>query len=330
VRETYTVSASLGWKQARRTAFVQDVLAAFTQRPADLLSFEQVSQKLKLGTVRYLDLQSIPLDQIVGSVGRYADFTRAFFPREDHLQDRWQRIERMATGAKELPPIELYQVGQAYFVRDGNHRVSVARQLGIATIKAYVWEYETSVPLAPDSDVDDLLCRTAHAAFLERTGIDRLCPHLSIRLTQPDGYEDLLAEIEAYQQILSRVDRRELSFDEAVTLWCDLRYIPIVEIIREQYVLEGFPGRTETDLYLWLCHNRQELEARYEHHVPMGEAAADLTRRSGGRLFPARRIKKAAVWIRRAAVHWATKAWTTARQVLGQTRTKQQPPRDGE
>jgi hypothetical protein len=330
VKETYAMSASLGWKQARRTAFVQDVLAAFTQRPADLLSFEQVSQKLKLGSVRYLDLQNIPLNQIVGSVGRYADFTRAFFPREDHLQDRWQRIERMVTGARELPPVELYKVGQAYFVRDGNHRVSVARQLGIATIKAYVWEYETSVALEPDSDVDDLLCRTAHAAFLERTRIDRLCPDLAIGLTEPDGYEDLLAEIEAFQQILSQVDRREMSFDEAVTLWCDLRYIPIVEIIREQCILEGFPSRTEADLYLWLCRNRQELEARYEHPVLMGEAAEDLTRRSGGHLFPARRVKKTSVWMRRAAVYWATRWWTRARQALGRTRAKQQPPQDEE
>jgi hypothetical protein len=322
VRETYEVSASLGWKQARRSAFVQDVLAAFTQRPAGLLSFEQVSQKLKLGTVRYLDLQNIPLDQIVGSVGRYADFTRAFFPRSDHLMDRWQQIERMVTTAKELPPVELYKVGQAYFVRDGNHRVSVARQLGIATIRAFVWEYETTIPLEADSDVDDLLCRTAHAAFLERTHVDRLCPDVHIKLTQPDGYEDLLYEIESYQRILSQVDRRELSFDEAVTLWCSLRYVPIVEIIHERYVLEEFPGRTETDLYLWLCRNRQELEARYEHHVLMGEAAEDLASRFGGSLFPARRIKKAVAWLGRATAHWAIKAWTAARQVLGRPRTR--------
>lgn len=80
------------WRQARRTAFVEEVLAVLTQRPADLLSFDHVHEKLQLNDVRYLDLQHVPLDRIVGSVGRYGDFTRAFCPRQDHLQGRWERI----------------------------------------------------------------------------------------------------------------------------------------------------------------------------------------------------------------------------------------------
>ena len=317
--------ASLEWKRARRAAFVQDVLAAFTQRPASLMSFERVSEKLKLGHVRYLDLQTIPLNQIVGSVGRYADFTRAFFPREDHLQERWQRVEQMVTTGRELPPVELYKVGQAYFVRDGNHRVSVARQRGIKTIKAYVWEYETTIPLEPDSDVDELLCSTAHAAFLERTHIDRLCPDLGIKLTVPDGYEDLWYEIEAYREILSEVDKREIPPDEGVTLWCELRYVPIVEIIRERYVLNEFPGRTETDLYLWLCGNRSELEARYEQPVTMGEAAEDLAKRFGQSILSTRRIKRAAGVVTNRAVHW----WEASRRALRHRRAPK-PPRHGE
>ena len=329
MKETHAMSASLGWKRARRTAFVQDILAAFKQRPASLLSFDHVSEKLKLHHVRYLDLQAIPLDQIVGSVGRYADFTCAFFPREEHLQERWQRIEQMVTTGRELPPVELYKVGKAYFVRDGNHRVSVARQRGIKTIKAYVWEYETSFPLEPNSDVDDLLCRTAHAAFLELTHIDRLCPDLGIKLTEPDGYEDLLYEIEAYRQVLSEVDKREIPFDEGVRLWCELRYIPIVEIIRERYVLREFPGRTETDLYLWLCGNRTELEARYEHPIMMGEAAEDLTKRFGQSLFSTRRIKKATAQAAGVVTNRAALWWKASRRALRHRRVPK-PPRGKE
>jgi hypothetical protein len=299
-------------------------VATFTQRPESLLSFEQVCQKLKLQNVHYRDLQDVSLDHIVGSVGRYTDFTRAFLPRQDNLQDRWQRIETILTTGRELPPIELYQVGRAYFVRDGNHRVSVARQCGITKIKAYVWEYDTPVPLQPDSDVDDLLCRTAHAAFLERTEMDHLYPDLRIKLTQPDGYEDLLCEIEAYQQILSEVDRRDLSFDEAVTLWCELRYIPIVAIIRERYALKEFPGRTETDLYLWLCRNRSELEVRYGHHVLMREAADDLTKRFGERPFPIRRFERAIARMKGAAVNRTTNWWRASRQTLRRRRTTEQ------
>jgi uncharacterized ParB-like nuclease family protein len=325
VKETYATSASLEWKRARRAAFVQDVLAAFTQRPTSLISFDRVSEKLKLDHVRYLDLQTIPLNQIVGSVGRYADFTRAFLPREDHLQERWQRIEQMLTSGRELPPVELYKVGQAYFVRDGNHRISVARQRGRTTIKAYVWEYETAIPLEPDSDVDELLCSTARAAFLERTRIDRLCPNVGIKLTEPGGYEDLWVEIEAYRQILSEVDKREIALDEGVTLWCELRYVPIVEIIRERFVLKEFPGRTETDLYLWLCANRTELEARYEQPVTMREAVEDLTRRSGQSFFSTRRMKKTAAQAAGAVTNRAAHWWESSRRALRHRRAKKPP-----
>ena len=80
------------WEQARRSAFIQDVLSAFTRRPTDLLPFEEVRQQLRLINAQYLGLRDVPLDQIVGSVGRYRDFTRAFSPRRRSLQERWRRI----------------------------------------------------------------------------------------------------------------------------------------------------------------------------------------------------------------------------------------------
>ncbi len=316
MRAVVSPPVSGDWRQARRSAFVQDVLAVFTERPADLMSFEHVQQKLQLCQVQYLDVQEVPLGLIVGSVGRYTDFTRAFFPRQDHLQERWQRIEQLLATARDLPPIELYKVGQVYFVRDGNHRVSVARQRGMSTLKACVWEYETPVPLEPDSDVDDLLCKTAHAAFVECTNIDHLCPDVQIKLTQPDGYEDLLREIEAYKQIFSEVDGREIPNDEAITLWYDIRYNPIVEIIRQCHVLQHFPGRTETDLYLWLCRNLQELEASYGHDILMEEGAHDLSRRFGRNLFPARRIKQAVGWSAAVTAAWASDRWRASRGAL--------------
>jgi hypothetical protein len=319
-------SQSREWKQARRAAFVQDALAIFAQRPLHLLSFDEVSHKLQLSNVHYLDLQTVALEQIVGSVNRYHDFTRAFYPRRDHLQDRWQRIESLVTTGRDLPPVELYKVGQAFFVRDGNHRVSVAHQRGTSTIKAYVWEYETEVPLEPDCDVDALLCATAHAAFLERTNIDRVCPDLHIELTQPDAYQDLLDEIVRFQQIFSTIDRRQVPFDEAVGLWSEIRYAPIIEIIRERHVLQDFPGRTETDLYLWLCRNREELEACHEEHVMMAEAADDLSTRFSEKPFPARRIRITARTLAENVASWTIDCWTASRQALRRWRAARRPP----
>jgi dienelactone hydrolase len=291
--ETFTPSDTREWELARREAFIQQVLAAFTQRPAGLLPFEDVRRGLRLYNVHYLGMQSVPLDQIIGSVGRYQDFTRAFFPRQRSLQQRWQRVNWLATEGSGLPPVELYKVGQAYFVRDGNHRISVARQHKVPTIEAYVWEYETRVPLEPDTDVDDLLSKSAHAAFLERTNLDRLCPDLHLELTHPDGYEELLYEIEAFQHSLSQIDEREVGLDEAVVLWREMQYDPIVEIVRQRNILQDFPGRTEADLYLWLRRSQEELELRYGHQVLMEEAANDLAERFGHKPSPARQVRQA-------------------------------------
>ena len=285
------------WKQARRSAFVQDVLAAFTHRPADLLAFEEVHTKLQLSNIHYLGLQDVPLDHIVGSVGRYHDFNRAFSPRRENLRERWRRVDRLVTAGAGMPPIELYQVGEAYFVRDGNHRVSVARQHHLPSIEAYVWQYTTHIPLEPDSDVDAVLCQAAHAAFVEHTGVDRLCPDLRIEITLPGGYEDLIHEIDVYQGILSEIDQQQMPYDEAVALWCEMRYAPIVEIIRQQDILQEFPGRTETDLYLWLVRNQADLQPSHGPQTTMEEAAGDLGKQPGSRLRPAFHIRRGARWM---------------------------------
>lgn len=283
------------WEQARRTAFVQDVLSAFTQRQGNLLPFEEVRCSLHLRNAHYLGLQDVPLEQIAGSVGRYQDFTRAFFPRKGIARDRWREIAhltRIIDG--KLPPVELYKVGQVYFVRDGNHRVSVARQQKMAFIPAYVWEYETRVPLDPETARDDLLRKAALASFLEHTDVDRyLCPDMSIELSEPDGYDDLLQQMERFQYALSQIDREPIAFEQAVALWCEMCYSPIVELMRQAEVLDDFPDRTEADLYLWLCRSQEELALRYGHDVLIEEAAEELADRFGAGDSPARQVRRA-------------------------------------
>jgi hypothetical protein len=302
------------WGQARRAAFVQDVLAVLARRPADLLPFEEVRQKLQLSNVHDLGRQKVSLDQIVGSVGRYQDFTRAFFPRRHDLHDRWRRIHQLVSGGADLPPVELYKVGEIYFVRDGNHRVSVARQRRLPSIAAHVWECETDIPLTPDTDIDELLCQSAHAAFMERTSLERLCPNLGLRLTQPDGYQALLEEIEAFREIIGQIDDRDVLFDEGVTLWCDMRYTPVIETIRRGSILQAFAGRTEADLYLWLCRNHTELKARYGGQVLMEYAAGDLAVRFGEIASPTRRARNALGRWGKRGVNQAARWWSASRR----------------
>ncbi len=146
----------LDFDRARRKALIQDVLGLITGEPADLLPFEEVRRQLRLHNSHFIGLHEVPLDMIVGSVGRYRDFTRTFLPRRDSLRARWAAVDdRVKTSG--LPPVELYQVGGAYFVRDGNHRVSIAHAQHAPSIEAFVWQYDTEVPVDPETDLDDLL-----------------------------------------------------------------------------------------------------------------------------------------------------------------------------
>lgn len=135
-----SASAIEDFRRARRRVAMRDLIARITGTSTELLSYEDVRQKLKGQLIGRRTLRDIPLDAIVGSVGRYGDFTRDFLPRHDSDAARWVGVRRAIEGAVGVPPIEVYQIGAAYFVLDGNHRVSVARETGSTHIQAYVSE----------------------------------------------------------------------------------------------------------------------------------------------------------------------------------------------
>ncbi|MCA9972668.1 MAG: universal stress protein, partial [Anaerolineales bacterium] len=218
----------------------------------------------------------IPLDAIIGSVGRYGDFTRSFLPRSDSMKQRWAAVKTLATSGEGWPPIQVYQLGSAYFVLDGNHRVSVARQLGMRTIQAYVTEVVSRLPLTPDVQPDDLICKEQHAAFLERTGLDTLRREADLSVTAPGAYRILQEHIEVHRHYLGLEWQREFPLPEAAASWYDHVYRPVVAVIRERGLLCDFPERTETDLYIWLSRYRAQLAEALSWDITLEEAAADL------------------------------------------------------
>ncbi len=273
------------FKAARKQAALQQLLARLTGKSADLLAFEEISQMLQPTGMVEQGLQEIPLDAIVGSVGRYKDFTRTFLPKKDSDAERWARVKAAVMDMTGLPPIEVYKVGDVYFVKDGNHRVSVARQLGTPTISAYVTEVQTRVPLTMDVDPDELICKERYVEFLQATGLDTLRPDADLTMTFPGYYQLLRAQIEAYRQQEEVVQKRPLSLAEAVTGWYDKVYLPVVQLIREQGILKDFPDRTEADLYVLLTLHQQELKEALGWDVDPASAVSSLAEsgsRSGG------------------------------------------------
>jgi nucleotide-binding universal stress UspA family protein len=277
--ETTTYTEAINdFRNARSQAMLQDLIARLTGESTELLSYEEVRQKLKVQGSAELGLQDVPLDTIVGSVNRYNDFTRSFLPRKNVNQERWARVKTAVSGLAGLDPIEVYKIGEAYFVKDGNHRVSVARQLGATHIQARVTEIRTRVPLSPDVRPDDLILMAEYADFLEKTRLDHLSPEANLQVSVPGQYEVLLEHIDVHRYYMGLDERRDISYEEAVAHWYVAVYQPVVRLIRELGILDNFPGRTEADLYVWIARHRAALEEQLGWKIDPGSAAIDLAR----------------------------------------------------
>lgn len=276
VKDLVLAAAVRDFRAARRKAAMQDILARLTGKSDDLLAYAEVARMVKAEEAVNRGLQDIPLDAIVGSVGRYGDFTRTFLPRADVDETRWARLKLKALYEGGFPPIEVYKVGDVYFVLDGNHRVSVAREMGATHIQAYVTEVPTRVPLEPGVQPDDLIIKARYAEFLERTGLDRSRPQADFTMTVPGQYRALEEEIEIHRRRLEQAGGGPVSLAEAAADWYDQVYRPVVEMIRRHELLEDFPERTEADLYVWISQHRAELAEELGWPVDAGAAAADL------------------------------------------------------
>ncbi len=258
---------------ARRKAFWNEIVSFLSGRPNQLLSWDDVRGKLGVRGQVYQGMQAVPVNKIIGSVGRYQDFDRVFLPTQDRTADRWRSIACAHYDDVSLPPVKLYKIGDAYFVLDGNHRISVARECGIEFVDAEVIEAETRVAVTSELDANDLEIKGEYARFLKRTRLDELRPDQHIEFTIGGGYERLLEHIAVHRYFMGLEQQRFIPEDEAVCDWYDNLYLSLVHIISEKDVLADFPGRTEADLYLWIMDHQHYLRERFGPGVETEQAA---------------------------------------------------------
>jgi nucleotide-binding universal stress UspA family protein len=255
---------------------LQGVLARITGRSNELLSYEEIADKLKLKGRSDKGVHMIPVNAIIGSVGRYTDFTRTFLPRHTGSRQRWAGVKAATlnpVGAG-LPPIEVYKVSDVYFVMDGNHRVSIARQEGWKTMQAHVVELQTDILLTPDIQPDELIVKAEYADFLDQTGLNKSKEPIDLKITIPGGYQRLLDEISTRLFQLEEERHREVSLQDSAESWYRAIYLPFAEAVRERGMMRWFPHRTITDLYVWMAEHRDELENELGWTI-RSEAAAE-------------------------------------------------------
>ncbi|KAF0108324.1 MAG: hypothetical protein FD146_898 [Anaerolineaceae bacterium] len=262
--------------RARFKAFLNRARGALAGQPKTLLSYDEVKEKLRIGGPIYRGVKTVPIEKIAGSLNRYHQFDRAFLPLEDQIANRWQNVDRAFYQDISLPPVVLYKVGDVYFVVDGHHRVSVAREQGQEFIDADVRECQTRVNITPDLKPEDLEILGEKVDFLERTGLDRIRPKAAIKLTIPDGFDRMLEHVAVHRYFMGLDLQRDISEQEAVAHWYDRVYLPIVGVIRRSGVLREFPGKTEGDLYLWILDRQRYLSAQGRNLMSPARAAREF------------------------------------------------------
>jgi len=248
-----TIRAAEDFDTARSRAFRKAVAAALTRRAKRLVSLDDVLEAAGAEGRSYGGVQEIPVDKIVGSAASAAkavDFDPAFLPTTPRLRDRWTRIYREMVEGAELPPIDVYRVGDGYYVIDGHHRVSVARSLGRPTITARVIDVKTRAPLGSHVDAAELLRAAEYSRFLEVTQLDKVRPEARLECSRLGRYDELLKHILGHQYFLGLERGHAVTLPEAAASWYDTVYRPIADVIRRHHVMEHLPGWTEADVYV--------------------------------------------------------------------------------
>ncbi len=256
---------------ARFRAFRRAIRATLTGRGRRLLSMDRVLEAAGLEGRSFGGVHEIQLDKVVGSAGppgKTADFDPGFLPVNRRLRDRWTRIYTAMVEGGELPPIDVYRVDDQYYVIDGHHRVSVARNLGRDVINARVVEVRTRAPLGPDVDAAALLRAADYSAFLESTQLHRVRPEARLECSRLGRYDELFKHVLGHRYFLGLERGQQVPLPQAAASWYDHVYLPIAKLIRKHKVLEQHPGWTEADLYVEITRRWLQLSEAGEPSGP--------------------------------------------------------------
>ncbi len=257
-----TSDAQDDFQRARRRQVISQLSRRLGRDPDFdvILPFEEVVEALGRVEERYVGLETIEIHRILGTVDRARGFDRQFRPTTARVRMRWERIANAVRRGEPLPPISVYRIGEVYFVRDGHHRVSVARALGRDTIDAYVVEVITRIGADRTLRLGELPQKSHERLFHERVPLPARARG-SVTLSDPWQYGTLAESVEAWG-FRAEQDRAEFLDRPAVArLWFDEEYAPAVGMLREA----GLIGEeTEADAYLRVVSQRYRLMRTHE------------------------------------------------------------------
>ena len=288
----FSARAADDFHKARNRELFSRILSLLKNEKDSLMSLQEIKVLLRPTSETYRGLRTVPIAKIVGSEGRYQDFNRYFLPRHNYLRGRWIRVDTAHHQQLTLPPVTLYEIGGLYFVRDGNHRVSVGRLQNVEFIDAEVISLGSRLTLKPGLTADQLrkaVISLEKEEFFKQTGLDQHRQGVFLEFTTTGRYDEIIRHINGHKYYLNLGQAEEISFEEAMLSWYDNVYEPIVRLIESEQFLRYFRGRTAADLYVWIVRHWDDLKKKYGQGFPLEKAAQDFTDRFGqpdNRLLP--------------------------------------------
>ena len=249
---------------------------------SDLLPLDEARRRLRIVGQSYLGVREIPVERIVGSLDRSSDFDRDFKPRRSLSRARLASLR--SAFPEGVPPIEVQELGGAYFVADGHHRVALVRERGGEFIDADITRLQTNYEVPPDVDVCRLVHTEQQRVFLEGSGLAVARPDAVIEFSRPGGYPELLELVKAHGYDLARRLGKLPSAEEVAADWYDTVYLPGVEALQREELPEIYEYKTDADLFLWIYQRRRALRA-HDSQADFAAAAAEARSTKVSRRF---------------------------------------------
>ncbi len=270
------------FSRARRSQLLAELGRRLRREPDDvalILPFDEVVEALGMVGEVGLGLRSITLDSIVGTVDRTRDFDRGFRPTTPRVRGRWQRIAAAQRRGESFPPISVYRIGDLHFVRDGHHRVSVAKSLGREDIDAYVTQVRTRIATGDVLRLADLPLKGHERLFAERVPLDEQ-QLARVRPSDPWEFGRLAEGVEAWGFRVMQERREYMGREEVARLWYEEDFLPVVKTLREGEFIRA--SETEGDAYTRVVSARYVLLRTHEWSDEIVDRLQGIERRKGG------------------------------------------------
>ena len=265
--------------KAHNKALLNEVQHFLNPEATNLVSFTDVKKLLKPRNEVYQGMQTVKIDLIVGSEGRYQDFDNHFFPKSTFLKKRWEHVDEAHIQDIPLPPISLYELGGLYFVRDGNHRVSVAKARGVEYIDADVISLKSEIHLKPSSTKNQMIKQVLSyekREFYNETNFGDITDDWCLDFSTPGQYDVIYTHIETHRYYINQNKTEPITFEDAILSWHTNVYVPVVKAIEKYRLMKKFKGRTKPDLYIYLVKYWDELKQKFGNDLSLDKATKDF------------------------------------------------------